>query len=189
MTDDMMNLRALMEKSPDASFLREMIGYGAQRLMELEVGGLTGASHGEKSAERLVQRNGYRDRDWETRAGTVELRIPKLRKGQQGNPIRFNQAVNRSSGRARASLSDSTAPAKSGQCDLAIRRECAEAVGETSGDEYLISAVRGQFCPDPLAESGRADADIYDNVKDPPSQDPHELGLDKRRALEMEAAH
>ena len=81
MTDDMMTLRALMEKSPDASFLREMIGYGAQRLMELEVGGLTGAAHGEKSPERLVQRNGYRDRDWETRAGTVELRIPKLRKG------------------------------------------------------------------------------------------------------------
>ena len=52
MTDDMMALRALMEKSPDASFLREMIGYGAQRLMELEVGGLTGAAHGEKSAER-----------------------------------------------------------------------------------------------------------------------------------------
>jgi putative transposase len=81
MTDDMMTLRALMEKSPDTSFLREMIGYGAQRLMELEVGGLTGAAHGEKSAERLAQRNGYRDRDWETRAGTVELRIPKLRKG------------------------------------------------------------------------------------------------------------
>jgi putative transposase len=81
MTDDMMTLRALMEKSPDASFLREMIGYGAQRLMELEVGALTGAAHGEKSAERLAQRNGYRDRDWETRAGTVELRIPKLRKG------------------------------------------------------------------------------------------------------------
>ena len=81
MTNDMMNLRALMEKSPDADFLREMIGWGAQRLMELEVGGLTGAAHGEKSAERLVRRNGYRDRDWETRAGTVELRIPKLRKG------------------------------------------------------------------------------------------------------------
>ena len=81
MTDDMMSLRALMEKSPDADFLREMIGYGAQRLMELEVGGLTGAAHGEKSAERLVQRNGYRERDWETRAGKVELRIPRLRKG------------------------------------------------------------------------------------------------------------
>jgi len=81
MTNDMMNLRALMEKSPDADFLREMISYGAERLMELEVAGLTGAAHGEKSPDRLVQRNGYRDRDWETRAGTVELRIPKLRKG------------------------------------------------------------------------------------------------------------
>ena len=58
-----------------------MIGYGAQRLVELEVGGLTGAAHGEKNAERLVLRNGYRERDWETRAGKVELRIPRLRKG------------------------------------------------------------------------------------------------------------
>src|SRR5438270_2816751 len=81
MTDAMMNLRALMEKSPDADFLREMIGFAATRLMELEVAGLTGAGYGEKAAERLAQRNGYRDRDWQTRAGTVELRIPKLRKG------------------------------------------------------------------------------------------------------------
>lgn len=72
---DMMNLRALMEKTPDADLLREMIGFAAQRLMELEVAGLTGAAYLEKSLERLVQRNGYRDRSWETRAGTVELRI------------------------------------------------------------------------------------------------------------------
>ena len=81
MTDDTMDLQALLGKSADADFLREMIGFAAQRLMELEVGGLTGAGYGEKSLERLAQRNGYRERDWETRAGTVELRIPKLRKG------------------------------------------------------------------------------------------------------------
>ena len=58
-----------------------MIGFAAQRLMELEVGEVTGAAHGERSPDRLVQRNGYRERDWQTRAGTVELRIPKLRRG------------------------------------------------------------------------------------------------------------
>ena len=81
MTDEMMSLRAPLEKSSDADLLREMIGFTAHRLMELEVSGLTGAGHGERSPERLTWRNGYRERDWETRAGTVELRIPRLRKG------------------------------------------------------------------------------------------------------------
>jgi transposase-like protein len=81
MTDEMMSLQSLLEKSTDADLLREMIGFTAQRLMALEVEGLTGAAPGERNPERINQRNGYRDRTWETRAGTVELRIPKLRKG------------------------------------------------------------------------------------------------------------
>jgi putative transposase len=81
MTDDRIALRELLEKGSDATFLREMIGFAAQRLMELEADGLCGAAHGERSAERVNQRNGYRERDWQTRAGTVELRIPKLRRG------------------------------------------------------------------------------------------------------------
>jgi transposase-like protein len=81
MTDDSIALRELLEKSADADLLREMIGFAAERLMALEVRGLTGAGYGERAPDRLAQRNGYRDRDWETRAGTVELRIPKLRKG------------------------------------------------------------------------------------------------------------
>ena len=58
-----------------------MIGFAAEKLMALEVSAKTGAGYGEKNGFRLAQRNGYRDRDWETRAGTVELRIPKLRTG------------------------------------------------------------------------------------------------------------
>lgn len=81
MTNETLNLKAVIEKTPDADLLREMIGFAAERLMEMEVAGLTGAAYGEKNPDRLVQRNGYRERMWETRAGSVELRIPKLRKG------------------------------------------------------------------------------------------------------------
>ena len=81
MTDDMIALRELLEKGSDATLLREMIGFAAQRLMELEAETACGAGHGERSENRTNLRNGYRDRDWHTRVGTVELRIPKLRKG------------------------------------------------------------------------------------------------------------
>ena len=80
MTDEMMNLRALLEKSSDADLLREMIGFTAQRLMELEVEGLTGAAYGEKSQERLAQRNGYRDRSWETVPARSSCAFPSCAK-------------------------------------------------------------------------------------------------------------
>jgi hypothetical protein len=93
MTDDKIALQDLLEKSSDASLLREMIGFAAQRLMALETDALCGAGHGERTAERINQRNGFRDRDWETRAGTVELRIPKLRKGRSYEEVNSGSAL------------------------------------------------------------------------------------------------
>lgn len=81
MTETMMNVRTLLEKTADADVVRDMIKFAAQRLMELDVEALTGAAHGVRDPNRVNQRNGYRPRDWETRAGTVELQIPKLRTG------------------------------------------------------------------------------------------------------------
>ena len=81
MTDDRMALAELLEKGSDRDLLREMIGYVAQRLMDLDVAGVVGADHGERAASRETWRNGYRDRDWHTRSGTIPLRIPKLRRG------------------------------------------------------------------------------------------------------------
>jgi len=76
-----MTLTELLEKGTDADFLREMITFMAQRLMDVDVEVLCGAGHGERNEDRTNQRNGYRDRRWETRAGSIPLRIPKLRQG------------------------------------------------------------------------------------------------------------
>lgn len=92
MSDDMPNLRTFVEKSPNADLLREMIGFAGQRLIELEIHGQSEAAHGESSAQRLAQRNGCRDRIWETRIGAVELRIPNLRKGPT-SPASWSRAA------------------------------------------------------------------------------------------------
>jgi putative transposase len=71
----------LADKGPDVDMLRQMVQFMAQRLMDMDVESLCGAGYDEKSAERLNSRNGFRDRSWETRTGTVALKIPKLRQG------------------------------------------------------------------------------------------------------------
>ena len=81
MTKASMALADLAEKGPDGDLLREMIQFVAQRLMELDVETLCGAGYGERSAERANSRNGYRERVWETRAGAIDLKLPKLRTG------------------------------------------------------------------------------------------------------------
>ena len=85
MTDDMMNLRSLVEKTPDADILREMIGYAAERLMELEVGALTGAAHGEKSPVRLAQRT--RVAELEADGAGCRVVLPDLFVRKAGGPV------------------------------------------------------------------------------------------------------
>ena len=81
MTDDRMALIELIEKGADADLVRELLAFAAERMMEFEVEARTGAPAGVRSADRLTHRNGYRERPWETRAGRIDLSIPKLRKG------------------------------------------------------------------------------------------------------------
>jgi putative transposase len=81
MTEERMALLELIEKRADADLVRELLAFAAERLMAVEVDGLCGAAHGERSPDRANQRNGYRERAWETRAGRIELALPKLRKG------------------------------------------------------------------------------------------------------------
>jgi len=81
MTDERMALIELIEKQADSDLVREMLASAADRIMDLEVELRTGAAKGARSPLREVQRNGYRERDWDTRAGRIALEIPKLRKG------------------------------------------------------------------------------------------------------------
>src|ERR1700712_5744002 len=81
MTDAKMALLELVEQEADADLVREMLAFAAGRMMDLEIEAKTGAPAGTRSADRLNHRNGYRERDWDTRAGRIELAIPKLRKG------------------------------------------------------------------------------------------------------------
>lgn len=81
MTDATIALSELAEKGADADFIRQTLQHALQRLMEMDVEALCQAAYGQRSDERINSRNGYRDRAYETRAGKVDLKIPKLRTG------------------------------------------------------------------------------------------------------------
>mgnify|MGYP005861377679 CR=1 FL=1 len=81
MTEERMALIERVEKQADGDLVREMLAFAAERIMEAEVEVRTGAAKGARTPMREGQRNGYRDRDWDTRAGRIALEIPKLRKG------------------------------------------------------------------------------------------------------------
>ena len=84
MVKERMDLLGLLRKrgsDGDVDFLREALRVLVEGIMDAEVSAKIGAEYGERSPERVTQRNGYRSRAWDTRVGTMELRIPKLREG------------------------------------------------------------------------------------------------------------
>jgi putative transposase len=83
-TEESMDLVEYLRKrgeEPDVDFLREAVSMVMRGIMEAEVTEKAGAGYGERTPERVTQRNGYRARPWDTRVGTLELRIPKVREG------------------------------------------------------------------------------------------------------------
>ena len=81
MTDERMALLDLVEKDADSDLVRDMLAFAAERMMEAEAEGAAGAAKGARTPLRDAHRNGYRAREWDTRAGRIELAIPRLRKG------------------------------------------------------------------------------------------------------------
>ena len=81
MTNDRMALLDLVEKDADSDLVRDMLAFAAERMMEAEAAVAAGAAKGARDPLREAHRNGYRAREWDTRAGRIELAIPRLRKG------------------------------------------------------------------------------------------------------------
>ncbi len=87
MTEERLPLAELMAKAGDGDFLRSVAEAVVQLLMETDVDGLIGAGRHERTGERTTYRNGYRDRTLDTRLGSLQLRIPKLRQGSYFPPF------------------------------------------------------------------------------------------------------
>ena len=81
MADRSLTVPSVLDTEGGRDVAREMLAQMAQLVMETEAGSRCGAAHGERSESRTNQRNGYRERSWDTRAGEIDLQIPKLRQG------------------------------------------------------------------------------------------------------------
>jgi putative transposase len=81
MADRSLTVPSVLDTDAGRDLVREMLAQMARMVMESEAGRLCGAGHGERSESRTNQRNGYRERSWDTRTGTVELQVPRLRHG------------------------------------------------------------------------------------------------------------
>ena len=94
MVKQRMDLLELLRKrgmDGDVDLLREALRVLVDGIMDAEVSAQIGAQHGERSPERVTYRNGYRNRTWDTRVGTMELHIPKLREGAATSPACWNR--------------------------------------------------------------------------------------------------
>lgn len=106
MTEDRLPLAELLAKAGDGDFLRSVAEAVVQLLMETDVEGLIGAGRHERSGERTTYRNGYRDRTLDTRLGSLQLCIPKLRQGSYLLPAlpRAPQDLGEGAGRCNPSI-------------------------------------------------------------------------------------
>src|SRR5262252_1937173 len=99
MTEERLSLAELLEKAGEGDFLRAVAETVLQLLMEADVEGLIGAGRYERSGERSTWRNGYRERTLDTRLGSLQLRIPKLRQGSYFPLSRSPQELREGAGR------------------------------------------------------------------------------------------
>jgi transposase-like protein len=97
MAEDLrMALQELLRKAElngDVDFLREGVRMLAQEVMEIEVAQHLGAEKYERAADRSGERNGYRERTWDTRVGSIELRVPRVRDGCTSTTLSLGQGV------------------------------------------------------------------------------------------------
>ena len=84
---DVLELLRKQASGADLDFLREAVAVLAEAVMDQEVSAQVGAGYGERSEMRTTRRNGYRQRRWDTRVGSIDLQIPKLRQGRHPMPV------------------------------------------------------------------------------------------------------